>query len=235
MLLKQNTIFSSSIIRNVATGVQPKIRPPKISLDKGWINPEEIKDLAVRVFVSHSHNDHYDPIILSWQKIVPDIRYYFGWNAAEIPSSHHFIGPRTELTSDELEIFTINSHHSGVPEVAWLAKVDGLVIYHNGDCRPDNNVDEYEFLRTKTDRIDLAFVMPVHEEHERYAKQNNDPFKKFNPRAVFPMHAKAGDKMYADFKKAFESKISGLSVFIPARMGERFVFRSGGIQKGHVF
>jgi len=47
------------------------------------------------------------------------------------------------LTSPQaggLEIATINSHHSGIPEVAWLIKADGLVVYHNGDCRPEDEV-----------------------------------------------------------------------------------------------
>jgi len=212
-------------------GAQPKIRPAKPSLDEGWIDPEEIKGLAVRVFVSHSHEDHYDPIVLGWQKVVPDIAYYFGWKTADDPRAHHFVGPRAELASGGLKIATINSHHSGVPEVAWLVEVDGLVIFHNGDCQPENPASEYDFLKTKTGRIDLAFVPPMYEERWRYAAQNTDLFQKFVPRAVFPMHAQAGDLMYVEFKKAFEAKIRGLSVFVPRRMGDRFVFKNGSVQK----
>lgn len=67
-------------------------------------------------------------------------------------SSHHYlVGPRAELKSGGLEIATINSHHSGVPEVAWLVKVDGIVLYHNGDCQPADPRAEHVFLKTKAD------------------------------------------------------------------------------------
>ena len=212
-------------------GQQPKSRPARPALDTGWIDPGEIKNLKVRVFVSHSHQDHYDPVIFTWKEAVPDIAYYFGWKAAEDPSYHYLIGPRAELKSGGLEIAAINSHHSGVPEVAWLVKVDGLVIYHNGDCQPADPSSEHDFLKTKADLIDLAFVFPVYEEGQKYTIQNLDFFGKFRVRAAFPMHAKAGDAMYSGFQKAFQAKFPGLPIFIPQKMGARFVIKNGSIQK----
>ncbi|MCK7470485.1 MAG: MBL fold metallo-hydrolase [Desulfomicrobium escambiense] len=192
-------------------GQQPKSRPDRPSLAAGWIAPEEIKGLKVRVFVSHAHDDHYDPVILTWKEAVPDIAYYFGWKATDDPSHHVLAGPRAGLASDGLEIATINSHHSGVPEVAWLVKVDGLVIYHNGDCRPADPAAEHDFLKTKADAIDLAFVFPVTAPGEKYTVQEEDFFRKFRVRAAFPMHARAGDAMYLDFQKTFEAKFPGLT------------------------
>ncbi len=210
-------------------GQQPKSRPDQPSLAAGWVDPAEIKDLKVRVFVSHSHGDHFDPVIFSWKGAVPDIAYYFGWKATDDPSFNYLPGPRAELKSDDLEIATINSHHSGVPEVAWLVKVDGLVIYHNGDCRPDNPAAEYDYLRTKAVAIDLAFVFPVYEEGQKYAVQNVDFFTKFRVQAAFPMHAQAGDAMYLNFQKAFQSEFPGLRIHIPTKMGQKFVFKNGRI------
>jgi len=106
----------------------PRSKPEKPSLDTGWIDPKEIKDLKVRVFVSHSHDDHFDPVIFTWKEDVPNITYFFGWKAADDPSHHYMVGPRAEYKSEDLEISTINSHHSGVPEVGWLVEVDGLAI-----------------------------------------------------------------------------------------------------------
>jgi L-ascorbate metabolism protein UlaG (beta-lactamase superfamily) len=210
-------------------GQQPKSRPAKPSLAAGWIEPEEIKDLKVRVFVTHSHEDHFDPVIFTWKKAIPDIVYYFGWKASDDPSYHYLVGPRAELKSGGLEIATINSHHSGVPEVAWLVKVDGLVIYHNGDCQPDNPSSEYNFLKTKTDAIDLAFVPPVYEEGLKYTIQNLDFFGKFRVRAAFPMHAQAGDAMYLGFQKAYQARFPGLSIHVPMKMGHKFVFEKGRV------
>jgi L-ascorbate metabolism protein UlaG (beta-lactamase superfamily) len=205
-------------------GQQPKSRPAQPALAAGWINPVEIKDLKVRVFVSHSHEDHYDPAIFAWRTAIPDISYYFGWKASDDPSYSYLVGPRAELKSGGLEIATINSHHSGVPEVAWLVKVDGLVIYHNGDCQPDDAASEHDFLKTQTDRIDLAFVFPVFEEGQKYTIQERDFFKKFRVRAAFPMHAQAGDAMYLGFEKNFEARFPGLAIHVPMKMGQKFVF-----------
>jgi len=211
-------------------GQQFKSRPATPSLASGWINPEEIKGLKVRVFVSHAHEDHFDPVIFSWKKVVPDIAYYFGWQAAEDPSYNYLIGPRAEIASGGLEIATINSHHSGVPEVAWMVEVDGLVIYHNGDCQPDDPAPEHDFLKTKAARIDLAFVFPVFEDGAKYTLQNLDFFKKFKVGAVFPMHVQAGGAMYLDFQKSFQARFPGLSIHVPMIMGQKFVFENGKIR-----
>ena len=201
-----------------------KQRPEKPSFDSGWIDPAEIRDLKVRVFVSHSHEDHFDPVIFSWKKAVPDTAYFIGWKADLDPACTYFPGPRTAFKSADLEIDTINSHHSGVPESAWLVKVDGLVIYHNGDCQPDDPVSEHAHLKTRTDRIDLAFVFPVIEEGAKYTIQKRDFFTKFKVGAAFPMHATAGDAMYLNFQKDMQARFPGLDIHVPMKMGQKFVY-----------
>jgi L-ascorbate metabolism protein UlaG (beta-lactamase superfamily) len=211
-------------------GRHRKSVPSQCSLAGGWINPEEIKDLKVRVFVSHSHQDHFDPVILTWKKVIPDIAYYFGWKADGDPSYNYLIGPRAELTSGGLALATINSHHSGVPEVGWLVKVDGLVIYHNGDCQPDDPGAEHDFLKSKSSRVDLAFVFPVTKPGQRYTLQEEDFFRTFNVGAAFPMHATAGDAMYLEFQKTFQTKFPGLRIYVPMKLGQQFVFENGKIK-----
>jgi L-ascorbate metabolism protein UlaG (beta-lactamase superfamily) len=210
-------------------GQQPKSRPAQPSLAAGWIDSGEVKDLKVRVFVSHSHADHYDPVIFTWKETVPDIAYHFGWKAADEPSYHYLVGPRAEFKSGGLEIATINSHHSGVPEVAWLVKVDGLVIYHNGDCQPGDPSAEHDFLKTRSDVIDLAFVFPVTTTGEKYTVQEEDFFTKFRVKAAFPMHVQAGDAMYRGFQKTFQAKFPGLPIHVPMAMGQKFVFDKGKV------
>ena len=212
-------------------GQQPKAKPAERSLAAGWIDPAEIKDLKVRVFVSHSHGDHFDPVIFGWKGTVADIAYHFGWQASDDPAYHYFVGPRAGLESGGLRIATINSHHSGVPEVAWLVEVDGLVIYHNGDCQPDDAAAEHAFLRTKTDHVDLAFVFPVIKEDAKYTVQERDFFRAFRVGAAFPMHATAGDAMYLEFQKDFQSRFPGLAIHVPMKMGQRFDYAGGKILK----
>ena len=211
-------------------GPQPRTAAGRAGLDSGWVDPAEIAGDRVRVFVSHSHQDHFDPVIFGWRKTVPDIAYYFGWKAADDPANHYLAGPRATYAGDGLEIFTINSHHSGVPEVAFLVKVDGLVIYHNGDYRMDYRVD-FPYLQRHAARIDLAFVLGVSDETEQYALQNRDLFERFHPGAVFPMHAEAGARMYQEFATAFRARLPGLPVMVPEKLGDQFEYRGGRISR----
>jgi L-ascorbate metabolism protein UlaG (beta-lactamase superfamily) len=211
-------------------GQQVKSRPGHPSLASGWIDPQEIKGLKVRAFASHAHEDHYDPVISTWRAAVPDIAYYFGWRAADNPADHYLVGPRAEDRSGDVEIATINSHHSGVPEVAWLVKVDGLVLYHNGDCQPNDPRAEYAYLRTKTESIDLAFVPPVYEDRQKYTLQNAELFSRFRVRAAFPMHVQADGAMYHDFQRATRVRFPDVPVRVPTVMGQRFVYANGRIQ-----
>ena len=68
-------------------GPQPRTRPDTRGLDRGWVDPAEIAGDRVRVFVSHSHDDHFDPVTFGWKQTVPDIAYYLGWKAAADPWS----------------------------------------------------------------------------------------------------------------------------------------------------
>ena len=116
-------------------GEPPMQPPPHPTLANGWIDPEEIKGLDVVVFVTHSHADHYDEVVRSWARTVGKIQYVLGWDAGAGPgpSVHSLKGSRAELRLDGLDIYTVFSHHDDVDESAFLVKVDGLAIYHNGD------------------------------------------------------------------------------------------------------
>lgn len=211
-------------------GPQPRTRPTTPGLDRSWVDPVEIARDRVRVFTSHAHDDHFDPVTFAWRKAVPDIAYFFGWKVADDPAYHSLVGPRATHAADGLEIATINSHHSGVPEVAFLVKVDGLVIYHNGDYRMDYQAD-FPYLQQHARGVDLAFVPGVSDEKFQYALQNRDIFERFHPRAVFPMHAEAGAPMYREFAAAFRARLPGLPVMVPEKLGDRFEYRGGRISR----
>jgi L-ascorbate metabolism protein UlaG (beta-lactamase superfamily) len=211
-------------------GPQPRTRGGATGLGAGWVDPAAVATDRVRVFVSHSHEDHFDPVVFGWRKTVPDIAYYFGWKAAEDPANHYLVGPRATHSADGLEIRTINSHHSGVPEVAFLVKVDGLAIYHNGDYRMDYKAD-FPYLQKHAARFDLVFVLGVSDESIQYGQQNRDLFDRFRPGAVFPMHAEAGARMYREFATAFGARTPGLPIMVPEKLGDRFEYRGGRITR----
>lgn len=50
-------------------------------------------------------------------------------------------------------------------------------------------------------------------------------------RAAFPMHARAGDARYVDFREAFRTKFPGLPIHVPLSMGQKFVYADGRIEE----
>jgi len=213
----------------------PAFQPPAHpALANGWINPEEIKDLDVVVFVSHSHGDHYDEVIRSWEKTVKNIRYVFGWDAGTGRNVYSLAGPRGEAKFDGMEIATVNSHHSGVPESAFLVKVDGLTIYHNGDyvgrmgdyaTAPSNVPADMEYLKTKFRAVNLLFLDAYVGEDVVQILQN------LKPSVLFPMHYGNREEKYREFARDLKRAGVNVPVFCPAKPGDRFEYRDGTIKQ----
>jgi len=156
-------------------------------LEHGYIDPNELRPFDVYVFVTHSHQDHYDPVIYDWRERLDRITYVFGWMAGNNPEHHYMVGQRDYKEIDGMRIYTIYSHHSGVPESAFLVMVDGYTIYHNGDYMADYEED-YEYLRTITDHIDIAFVIGHPDEGHQYFAQAKLLDELFHPTYMFPMN-----------------------------------------------
>jgi len=206
-------------------------------LTQGFVDPEEIKDLSVRVFVSHSHMDHWDERVLKWKEIIPDIKYFFGWRASDDPTSVNLPFPRASYKDDKLEIFTVNSHHSGVPEAAFLVRVDGLVLYHCGDYQGKmakgavtNAPEDMIYLRKEAglgdSQVDLMFL------NAWAGGSNLQVIKKLNPKAIFPMHC--GGKELVEHKEFAQDCINvGITnqVLCPVRRGDSFQFQNGKVHE----
>jgi len=141
--------------------------PRGCGLDKGVIDPEEMKDLNTVVFVSHRHPDHYNPKIFSWRKTVNHIRYIL---SDDIRTSEEvlLVHPGQEYDLDDLRVRVLESTDVGA---AFLIHADGLCIYHAGDLNlwywdgePDDDNEEMkrryqEQIDTlKGETIDIAFV-----------------------------------------------------------------------------
>ncbi len=149
------------------------------NLERGYLDPDELRSFETYVFVTHSHQDHFDPAILEWEGQTERITYFFGWKCGTNREHNYMIGPRAHTKSGGVEVYTINSNQDGVPEVAYLVKVNGLIIYHNGDYRA-SYVQDFDYLRTITDHIDVAFVIGwpyVNHQHFRQAKLLAETFK----------------------------------------------------------
>ncbi|MDX9857928.1 MAG: MBL fold metallo-hydrolase [candidate division Zixibacteria bacterium] len=190
------------------------------SLATGRINPAEIGDLDVYVFVTHSHEDHFDSIILNWQKEVDRVTYIFGWQATDDTSHYHLVGPRASLQIGNMDIYTINCL-SGVPEVAYLIRTDGLTIFFQGDYKTDSIAD-LDYLLEQCDSVDMAFLGS---HTRRWGEASTRILKimaRLKPEVVFPMHYGGREQAYKEFFE--ECKENGLEYLIecPEKPGDMF-------------
>lgn len=205
--------------------------PANPSLFNGWINPEEIKDLDVVVFVSHSHSDHYDEKIFNWEKTIKKIIYVFGWQLKDGNNYHSLPAPRKEAKINGMEIYTVNSHHSGVPESAFLVKVDGLTIFHEGDYmgkmgenEPYRVVDDMKYLRTKFEKADLMFI------HAWPGEPMLQMLQSLDPNVAFPMHYGYTEEKYKEYAANLKNKGVNVPLFIPERKGNVIEYENGAIK-----
>jgi len=204
---------------------EPPKRPTRRSLEFGSIDPAEIVDQNVIVFVSHSHDDHFDPLILDWRAAVKNIRYIWGWEGAGLPQDARFGKERRTITVDGLEILNIYYDFDGIPESAFLIKADGLTILHAGDHGHSKGVanpvfkDNILYLAKKAPRLDLFFTPTYGGEIEA--------MRALKPRAVFPMHDGGNERQYARF--AQKVKALGLDAETGAaeKPGARFFYSQG--------
>jgi len=200
-------------------------------LSKGFVDPAEIAAVNVSVFASHNHLDHNDPIIQTWEMTIPAIQYFYGWQAGLGTRHHDLPAPRASATVGGLEIHTVNSHHSGVPEVAWLVKVDGLTFFHAGDYQgkmargaASNAADDMRYLMTKADHVDVAFVGAV------VADWNLSVVNGLAPRVLFPMHYRKQEERYRTFAADLAAAGVKRPVICPTRRGDRFEYQDGRVR-----
>jgi L-ascorbate metabolism protein UlaG (beta-lactamase superfamily) len=199
------------------------------NLQRGYIDTEEIKDYETYVFVTHSHPDHYDPIIIGWQDMIDDITFFFGWGASEDPEHHYLIGPRAHIRSGSVEVFTINSHHAGVPEVAYLVKTDGLTIYHNGDYMA-SYVEDFEYLKTASDHIDIAFVIGwPYTDHQQF-QQALLLNEMFSPKYMFAICREGDEERCGQFANLLAEHGVDAAVQYAEQRGDQFFIPQSEIE-----
>lgn len=207
-------------------------KPEQSSLSNGIVNPDEIKDQNVYVFISHSHGDHFDRNILEWKKVFPEITYIFGWEAQEAQGHLAFGKDRTSKSIGPLKVKNIFHNFDNIPESAFLIEVDGLAIYFSGDhgswAGALNPVykDNIDYMSRQSSVFDLAFLSifgsPTYDA-ELYA------IDKFKPRVMLPMHYGGRESDAEKFITQGRSKFSETEFWYPMKKGDRFLYKKGKI------
>lgn len=213
---------------------QRDLEPENMCLNNGWINPEEIKDLDVYVFASHSHQDHFDGKIFGWEKEVKNIHYIFGFEG-DYPVDYSYIAPQNQKKIGDAKITTIKSNDTGE---GFLVEIDGLKILHPGDHANKNTEmtedykKEIDFLAEKYNEVDMAFF-PI----SGCGFQNKEAvyggvyygMKKLNPKVVIPMHGFNREYEYDNFTEVTSKKFTEVKYYNANFKGDRFQYSKGSV------
>jgi L-ascorbate metabolism protein UlaG (beta-lactamase superfamily) len=195
---------------------------PGLKLADGHVNMREIGDRKIHAFVTHAHSDHWDSRILDWEKEAADITYVFGWKL-DPANSHVQFGERREFRDlDGLEIANIHHAFDGIPESAFLVKVDGLTIFHAGDhghSRGEADAtfkDNVDYLADRQKNVDLVFVPTFG--GEEYT------IRRLKPHAVLPMHDGGNERQYRIFADKIKGKGIRVKVGVARQRGDVFFY-----------
>jgi L-ascorbate metabolism protein UlaG (beta-lactamase superfamily) len=191
------------------------------------IETAEIADRVVTVFVSHAHTDHFNPDILKWRDAVKAIRYVWGWEGVGAPEDIRFGRERRVVEDHGLEILNIHHEGDGIPESAFLVRVDGLTIFHAGDHGSSRGMedpvfgDNIRYLAGQAPELDLMFTPTFGGEI--------DAIRALKPRVVFPMHDGGRERQYALFAQKVRSLGLEVQVGAAEKRGARFFYSEGTI------
>jgi L-ascorbate metabolism protein UlaG (beta-lactamase superfamily) len=207
-------------------------KPENPSLAEGSIDPSEIKDCRVFVFVSHGHGDHFDPAIFKWENSIENITYIFGWQADKNPKYVYLKDPRVKKTFDDLEVYTVNHDFDGIPEVAYLLKVDDLVIYFSGDHGSTGEEinpvfkDNIDYLSQQATNIDMAFISQFGSRSGGEVNKGDlYTISKLGPKVTLPMHQGGGERFYKKFAQEAKQKGAQTEFFCAENRGDRFHYQ----------
>jgi L-ascorbate metabolism protein UlaG (beta-lactamase superfamily) len=201
----------------------------KSKLSKGGIDPKEIKQYKVLVFVSHAHRDHFDPRIFRWASSMDTVTYILsrGCRAKKIKDAKIVrIGPNRSKRVGDAEIITIKSTDEGV---GFLVKVDGLSVFHAGDhALWDEALSraykrQIDRLAKRHGAVDIAFIPVGRSKSVR--KGAYYAIKRLSPRAIFPMHCRGNEREYRSFAKAAKKKGIKGEIFCAKKRGDKFVYK----------
>jgi len=195
-------------------------KPDEPGILNGHINPNEITESSVYVFVSHEHYDHFDRVIFDWKKNIENIHYILGWHM-ENKHDYIYINPGEPTKVGDMEI-TTRLTRDGVQNQGFLVKVDDIVMYHSGD---DNNNDDIDLLTANFKSLDFLFQSTTHDEGERALIRIN----KFNPKAIFPMHYGGREHRYREFAEFASEQIANVNIICVENRGDRYYYRDGHV------
>jgi len=209
--------------------------PGKKGLEGGVITEKELAaNTNTVVFVSHGHGDHYNPVILEWQKENQNIRYILSSDVPAKGEKIQSLMPHEKLELSDMSIKTFGSTDQGV---SFLISVDGLDIFHAGDLNwwhwmdessdEEIKLSEKDFLKEMEhiigNRIDIAFFPVDPRLGSGYYLGAERFINLTKPSMLVPMHF--GDNFEAVAAFALRAQNCNTAVPMIFRRGQSVLFR----------
>ncbi|HBC95877.1 MAG TPA: hydrolase [Clostridium sp.] len=173
----------------------------KHTLENGLISEDLIRDKKnLLVFCSHRHPDHFNPIILKWQKVNPETRYILSSDIKirKPPKNYYRLSRYESLDLGDIYIKAYGSTDVGI---SFLIKLDGITVFHAGDLnlwqwKEDSNGEQIsaeknfkmEVGKIKGEKIDFAFFPVDPRLEERYSLGGKYFIDQIHPKFFIPMH-----------------------------------------------
>jgi len=170
-------------------------------LSNGTVGMKDLKtDKKVIVLASHSHIDHFNPLIFEWQSLNKDITYILGNDIKVRNSNINYISvtPYDEIQIESIKIKAFGSTDIGV---SFFVNTGEVSIFHAGDLNwwywMDDTTDEIESMerqfkleisRIKGLIVDIAFFPVDPRLRHNYFIGPEYFVNEINPRVFVPMH-----------------------------------------------
>jgi L-ascorbate metabolism protein UlaG (beta-lactamase superfamily) len=210
---------------------QPKVQrsTPNGKITRGFVQSPK----NVYVFSSHSHADHFDPVILEWASYNPAITYVLSSDISICTKgNYHFLAPYQSFATPTLKVKAFGSTDIGV---SFLVETDSLAIFHAGDLNwwhwkgdTIKNQDmaaqsfKAEIAKLTGTTIDIAFF-PVDRRLAEFYAQGAEYFAAtIKPTLLLPMHF--GRDYAATLAFAAKLKDGAVKTFEITHKGQEFYF-----------
>jgi L-ascorbate metabolism protein UlaG (beta-lactamase superfamily) len=199
------------------------------------------------VFVSHSHHDHFNPVIFEWGKYNPSLTYIL---SSDVKQAHenmqkhwgscYYMSPYDTMEKKGMVISTFGSTDIGV---SFLLKAGDIRIFHAGDLnwwhwaeestRQELEEEERKFKeetsKIEGGSIDILFFPVDPRLGEYYWLGGEYMLKTFKPGLFVPMHF--GDNNYITQKFAERMKSFEAEIAVIKHKGQSFEYHKGDIRR----
>jgi L-ascorbate metabolism protein UlaG (beta-lactamase superfamily) len=207
---------------------------PNMGIEDGFIGERELAEASrVYVFVSHSHDDHFNPCVFDWAAVNPHTTFVLDADVPGAPEGAVRVSRGEEFRDGFLSVRAYGSTDIGV---SFHVQLGGTSLFFAGDLncwhwQDDGDAHyasvmrnyfdrEMRFIRHGVERVDCAFF-PVDKRMGSGFEEGPDRFiETMKPVLFVPIHFVefADTTAYAE-----RMKDSGTKVFSIERPGQRLV------------